>query len=275
MQLILISDLLTQRYPSIARAISETCQEEHAMLAEAKGTKDIWIRDYMPVVLPDDSMIQFNYKPSYLYPEYTQLITRPEDVNLPFAFRKKRSKIILDGGNYVRLGNKVLICDRVVAENPGLSKEQLINQLTRLLKATEIVLLPTHPFDPTGHADGIVTPVSESNVLIESSTNYSSKEEIQFHHRLRQTLTAHSIGITECPTEPPTDGYHDEWDCRGSYLNVVRIGRTVLIPFYAHSDKHRVHSFFIAAFRKYKVRLVQCDALAEEGGALHCVTWSI
>jgi len=61
-----ISDLLKEKYPEVHTALSSTLRQERVPLLEIKNTRDIWVRDFMPVQLGTDRFVLFIYNPSYL-----------------------------------------------------------------------------------------------------------------------------------------------------------------------------------------------------------------
>mgnify|MGYP000097644448 CR=1 FL=1 len=85
------------------------------------NTKDIWLRDFMPVRTDSGRLVSFRYEPSYLngFPslrtDFRQEIA--PQLHLPVTY----SGINLDGGNvvYSPSHQKVIVSDRVFAENPG------------------------------------------------------------------------------------------------------------------------------------------------------------
>lgn len=219
-------------------------------------------------------MVHFKYEPSYLTNGFNHLITETRILEKQFGFPTKKSKLNLDGGNYVRVGNTVLICDRVLSENPNVPAEEIVSRLKFILEAHKVVLLPTHPFDPVGHADGIVALADTGKVIIDQLTDGASSVEIDFHHQLRVTLRREGFRVVECPVDVPEDGHVSIWDCRGSYLNFTFIGNTILIPVYKNTNTKKTLDFFISQFPKRKIWMINCEEIARQGGAIHCVTWT-
>ena len=124
---------------------------------------DLWMRDFSPV-LPK-LQLKFRYKPKYLKTKVAKLVEsdfmkalETMDVQL------EHSELVLDGGNVVNNGNKVIISERVLHENRGKTAEVLRKELQNLL-AAKVAFIPD-PEDTTGHADGIVAFLEEDIVLI-------------------------------------------------------------------------------------------------------------
>ena len=274
MIIIFISDKLSERFPLFISTLLAISRRENAFIQVINNTKDIWVRDYMPIVLPSGKLVQFKYEPSYLTESYKHLITKTGILEKQFGFPTRRSKLKLDGGNYVRIGNTVMICDRVLSENSSISTEEIISQLKFMLEAEKIVMLPTHPFDPVGHADGIVAVTDNNKVMIEKLSETATPIEIAFNEELRSALSRANLHVIECPKDMPEGGYINSWDCRGTYLNFTCIGNTILVPTYRSTDTNKVFEFFIKHFPKRKLWMINCEEIAKEGGAIHCVTWT-
>jgi agmatine deiminase len=269
-----LSDKMLERFPNFVSAMITISRKENAFVRILEGTQDIWIRDYMPILLPSGKMLQFKYQPSYLKNGYEHLITSTRLIENQLGFPLKKVNLTMDGGNYVRLGDKVMVCDRIFSENPLLAKKELITTLKYQLEASEVVVLPTHPFDPVGHADGIVAATDRELVLIDQIPVDACAIEKQFHLQLREVLSENSIKYLECFTDQPVDGYKNEWDSRGSYLNFSLVGNTLLLPVFQNTNTQRLLNAFIPLFPKRRIWMINCEDLAQEGGALHCVTWT-
>ena len=63
------------------------------------GTRDIWLRDFMPVQIRDSSFVSFRYEPSYLENEPELQTNFKSDLSSRFPFSVTYSDINLDGGN--------------------------------------------------------------------------------------------------------------------------------------------------------------------------------
>ena len=140
----------------------------------------IWTRDYMPIPICKNKFVRFNYSPDYLKdsPEY-----KPDTSTIlsTLGLQVTNSDIIIDGGNVISCGNKVIMTDKIFRENPHYDHNGLIDTLGQLLEA-EIVLIPEDYYDEYGHADGMVRYMGEGRVLL---NNYCD-----FDKALRKRLLA-------------------------------------------------------------------------------------
>ena len=54
-----MSELLKSRYPETCKNLTDILEKHNIKYAFLKGTKDIWCRDYMPVITESGNLIQF------------------------------------------------------------------------------------------------------------------------------------------------------------------------------------------------------------------------
>ena len=80
------------------------------------STKDIWCRDYMPIQISEDKLIQFRYEPSYLENDL-DLQSNPQDILKNNGLTAEISSINLDGGNVVNWTDKAILTTRIFKEN--------------------------------------------------------------------------------------------------------------------------------------------------------------
>ena len=114
-------------------------------LPQSASPLHIWARDYMPVQVSKDKFVRFNYSPDYLKdsPEY-----KPDTPTIlsTLGLQVINSDIIIDGGNIISCGDKVIMTDKIFRENQHYDRDVLIDTLSKLLEA-EIVLIPKDYYD--------------------------------------------------------------------------------------------------------------------------------
>ena len=73
---ILLSALLAKHHAKIAKSLCHIF-DRHGVKYEFLETKDIWMRDFMPILLDDGRLISYDYDPDYLKDEkYSHLKTK-------------------------------------------------------------------------------------------------------------------------------------------------------------------------------------------------------
>ena len=254
-------------YVSVCRNLLEALHREkiHAeFLPYTSSYKHVWARDYMPIQLSKDKFLNYLYYPDYLKDEQDYIPDFPsivKDMHLDCVV----SNIVLDGGNVVKCGNKVIMTDKIFQENPKYYKHALIDELEKLLGA-QIVLIPWDRYEIFGHADGMVRFISRDCVLL---NNYADLDP-RLRSRLLQALEPYFY-VEELLYDTPRCS-RLSW----AYLNFLRVKNTIFVPGLHTKEDSLALQQIQQFYPDCKVIQVQgCEELARDGGALHCVTWNI
>lgn len=236
-------------------------------------SQEVWCRDYMPIHVGEGKYVGFNFRPDYLWdkPSLHKRITKQElaveDLSIDFY---DKVDLFLDGGNYVRCGDKVVMTDKIFSENPNWRPLALINRLEEAFMA-EVILLPWDMEEPYGHSDGMVACLGDHRVLLNNFRQLEKGKEKPFTKRLIKILEYH-FDIVEL-----------KYDCKPSpdswcYLNYLETDDAIILP--ALSEKHDCESDRVAfsvfqqIFNRKIIKQVYVHPLAKLGGALHCATWN-
>jgi agmatine deiminase len=234
-------------------------------------TNDIWCRDYMPVQVGEKAFLQFMYDPDYLR-GFRHLTTPADKCRLQFMKDYRQEPIVLDGGNVVACRTKVILTDKVFKENPTVERTHLRRRLEGLFGA-ECVFIPKEPYDPVGHSDGVVRFVSERRVLV----NDYSRLDQAYGLRLRRLLVNEGLEVETLPmfqdTTRPRPGALPS--AVGLYVNFLRVGDVVVLPGYDRPEDAEALEKVRQAMPGATVHQVPCRSLAERGGVLNCVSWTI
>lgn len=222
----------------------------------------IWTRDYMPVQVSKKKFVRFNYSPDYLKdaPEY-----KPDTSSILSALgiHVIDSDIIVDGGNVISCGDKVIMTEKIIRENPHYDHDVLIDTLSHLLEA-EIVLIPEDYYDEYGHADGMVRYMGEGRVLL---NNYCDFDKA-LRKRLLDALSPH-FDIIELHYGTHTD---KSW----AYINFLHVGQHIFIPMMEDKLGDVAFRQISDAFPQCKCHPIHhCESIVCEGGALNCSTWNV
>ncbi len=229
------------------------------------NTRDIWLRDFMPVRRKDGKYVSFRYEPSYLENDPQLRTDFRNDISERFPFPVTYSNIVLDGGNVVFSPSKerAIISDRVFLENGDREKAALVRQLEWELKA-QIIIIPSLPSDMTGHADGMVRFVDDCTALV-NRTSYKNGLE----QRSRKVLEHHGITILEFPYFFSTRG-----SAVGCYLNFLETEQHIFLPVFGSVSDDEAIKTAAKWFDKMIVP-VNIDEVAKEGGGLNCISWEM
>ena len=263
------SELLPAAVPRLWQQLIPVLDEHAVPYQLLPLTRDFWAVDYLPVQVSRMEFVQFRYDPSYLhFKKYATkrtdavpvMATLPLPAAIPCPLR-------LDGGNVVRVGQLVIVTDRVFSENPGVPPTRLREQLSETLRG-KLVIIPADPRDFTGHADGMVQYLDERTVLV---NDYQGKEA-PLGKQLVGALNNAGLTCIPFPYFPQEGSYTS---AVGAYINFVRVGPLVLLPvFDLPSDEAAVYQAE-RLFPDCRVVPLPVAELAPLGGLLHCVTWAI
>jgi agmatine/peptidylarginine deiminase len=233
------------------------------------GTADFWCRDYMPVQVSEGSFFQFVYAPDYLR-GFDALVTSPDKCRLSFMKDYRKEPIVLDGGNVVASRSKVILTDKIYKENPTIARPRLRQRLGELFRA-ECIIIPKEPYEKTGHADGVVRFVAEDRVLV---NDYAATDPA-YGARLRKALEDTGLAVETIPLFQTSGGEGEFQSAVGVYINYLRVGNALVLPAYDRPEDDLALDSVRRALPGCTVRQVPCRTLAEMGGVLNCVSWTI
>ena len=270
---IVVASALKIKYPIVFKQLNDKITMN---LINCENNE--WCRDYMPIKNGIGEYVLFEYQPHYLT-ENELLETNPNQNVLisDLGIDCIKSKWKIDGGAVQLFGNKALISNRVFKENCP-NQEQysiLYKDLKEILAVDELIVLPEHPFDFTGHLDGLVRFIDENNVVINdlnpelelvNDNNYKQWHR-QFHNSLESAgLKMHSIPYL-CHLNKNNDS------AVGLYLNYLITDDLIIVPQYGF-EEDKIALLKISELYNIPTFGVKCNELAKEGGAINCVTWN-
>ena len=266
------SNLLPEAYPESYKELSNIIESAGYKVKLLVETYDIYCRDYMPVQVAEDDYVQFVFRPkAYFKPEEYSDITNPVLAELMNRLPQPRySPLILDGGNVVKAENKVIITDRVIKDNLyQFTETEIRAQLEKDLKC-QVIIIPEHPGEITGHADGLIRFIDETTVFINETPGEREKKWLK---QFLSILNQNNLSAIElpCPMEP------DQPTAEGLYINYLQVGSLVVVPqFYFNPKDAWVFSIFRETFGNgYAVVPFDAGDIAEGGGVLNCASWTV
>jgi len=267
---VFLSDQLEPRFPELTGKLLRILEDRDIPCRLVSGTADIWIRDYAPVPVSDSSFAQFVYAPDYLRKDHQHLITPPQ-VFEGLVRNCASSPLIIDGGNIVTDGQTVLLTEKIFQENSDWKREEIRAELRTVLNVDRIITIPREPYDVIGHADGMVRFLEPGRVVMNDSRNIDPR----FHERLRDILARHHLTIELLPYEPGGRKVNGIDSAVGNYANFLRVGNLVVLPAYGTATDDMVRQRLQKWLPKTDIVFFPCREIAEQGGVLNCVTWTI
>lgn len=258
------SQLNTPKYkPAVDRLFTALSANgiSHKLL---NNTKDIWLRDYMPVKTKSGKYVSFRYEPSYLA-NNSQLRTNFKTDIAP-SFKVDNlvyTDINLDGGNVVFSPSKekVIISDRVFSENSEYDKNTLLLELEKLLEAS-VLIIPSLKSDMTGHADGMVRFADENTVVTNAPLS-----PYGFETKVKKSLQNYGFNVIDFPY------FYSKGDSAvGCYLNYLATDKFIFLPVFGVDTDNEAIELTKNIFDKTIIP-VNINEIAEYGGLLNCISW--
>ena len=233
-------------------------------LPRTPSPKHIWARDYMPIQLDNGQFLSYRYRPDYLK-GYKGYIPQYRRICRDLGMKCVKTDIVLDGGNVVKCGSKVIVTDKIFQENPSWRQNKLVAELERLLQA-EIVLIPWDRYEMFGHADGMVRYIGGDSILLNNYVDFDP----YLRKRLLKALGPH-FSIAELH-------YGTALNKRFSwaYINFLQTKNCIFIPGLGLPEDSLAAEQIQGFFPDSKViQIRDCQSLVLQGGALNCATWNI
>ena len=262
--------------------------EARTLPAKAKLVQDgqlsLWCRDYMPVHTVRRDLLRFSYTPDYLkckkydgHQPDNKWVCEQLGISVANMVDEEDGlymRVVLDGGNIVRCGDKVVMTDKVFLENPHITKEKLIRYLEGWFDAS-IIWLPYDRRDYLGHSDGILRHISGNKVVMSPyGTPESNKVDRKFDKLYRQILQENGLEVLSLDFS----GIDEPSDLRWAYTNWLQLKGLIIIPTFKDCplSNQRVYEQICQFTKRMKVNIemVEADDLVKFGGAFNCASWT-
>ena len=250
---------LLKRYacwPELEKALNDL-DIEYDLL---EGTNDIWVRDFMPLVSPEGRYITYTYAPDYLrdQPEYITDGAKlmPDSPLIPIHI-----STILDGGNIIWCGKKIIFTDKLFKENTGDAMDEFFAAIR-----SHITILPWDKNEPYGHADGMVRLIDEETVVMTNYCDFDPAFREKVYERLAPKFVVKELHYD---VEKP---HKDNW----SYINFLQADDKFILPrLNALEDeqaKRQIAELFDVP--ECNIRMVDIHTILKAGGGLNCISWN-
>ncbi|MBQ4407712.1 MAG: agmatine deiminase family protein [Bacteroidales bacterium] len=265
------SNYLPKECPNLYKNLKQILTDNNVDFRILKYTEDIWCRDYMPIQTGDNRFVAYKYFPNYLNDaENRKFITNVKKVGnvdfLKWGDNVVDLDLIIDGGNVVKCGNKIVMTEKVFVENCNVSHDKVIQRLTDAFQC-EIVFIPwDYMNEKYGHSDGVVHYLGGNRVLM---TNYE-QFDADMAKKFRRVLDEHFDVVSLKYDVEHLD--KNSW----AYINYLQIGKLVLVPQLGIPEDQQ-------ALQQIRAYLPECNVIGvpdameavDKDGALNCISWNI
>ncbi len=268
---VFVADTLKRYKPKFYKRFLTLLDRLNINTVVVENTKDFWIRDYMPIQIEKDKFIKYKYHPDYLLNKKSdkKYITDCTPICNAYGIETIETSLIIDGGNIVPCGNNIVMTDKVFAEN---GKEKYDVELTQELEDVfrhEIIFLPWHATkdEPYGHADGYIKYAGENRILMSNHRDICPYEAKEIRHKLE----AKGYEVTELQFNVNNPDTYLNW----AYINFLQVGHHIIVPSFGIDEDAQAVEQIQSAFPYCDIHTIECNDIATDGGAIHCITWNI
>lgn len=231
---------------------------------------DIWMRDFTTV--NPENPVQFIYTHASMSKEDSKRVQKSfTDFADEVGFERRRSSLILDGGNIVDNHAGMAITTTRFLEDNDLSYQEGKEELAKALDAKHVAII--EPDDEIlAHSDGMTAFIDENTLLL---YKYDDKEfDKNILDELQNSLPG--VKIITLPLKIPEN--IEKWpgfeSAYGINLNLVYTKDCLYVPtFSLESDKEVLK--LIEENTDKKVVSIDATKVAKMGGSVRCLTWQV
>ena len=265
---VFLSEWLPEVCPILYQNLTKVLKDNTVRYRILGNTNDIWCRDFMPIQTDEKRFVFYKYNPDYLKARhkrrYITNVNHVQNIDFLRLAETVNLDLVLDGGNVVKCGNKVVMTEKVFVENNDRSR----NEVQRLLEEAfqcDIVFLPWDENEKCGHSDGIIHYVGDHRVLL---TNYGDFDKT-FAQAFLRILEKHFEVI---PLKYNVKRQHARsW----AYINYLQVDNLVIVPQLGIPEDGQALQQIAEALPACKVVGVPALEAVRKGGALNCISWNI
>lgn len=179
---------------------------------------------------------------------------------------------MLDGGNAVAAGKYIILTDKIYAENNCFTANQKkeLRDKIKSISGLKPIILPWTPKgdDVYGHSDGMVKPLPHSTYEDAVLISPLFKKE---RDKLSKELSLY-LNIKEIVFDVRGKDFERyAW----AYINFLQVGNKILVPSFGLPCENSILSQIRQFFPECIVDTIEMREIANQGGALHCITWNI
>lgn len=260
------------------------------ILAEVP-TNDTWSRDFGPITVYDHGqplLLDFGFNGWGLKfaADYDNQVTRRLIQAGTLPSRASTPGLILEGGSIESDGMGTLLTTRACLleanRNPSLSLMQLETKLCEQFGCRQILWLD-HGYlagdDTDSHIDTLARLAPNDTILYVSCDSPQDEHYPQLQAMAAQIATFRTLEGASYRRRPlpwPKAVYAQSGErLPATYANYLVINGAVLVPSYDDPADAQALAVIAEAFPEREVVAIDCRALIEQHGSLHCVTMQL
>lgn len=269
-----ISKLLKSAYSDFCTELTSLFDKLGIAWEFLSGTKDIWLRDFMPVQLGKNNFWGYKYSPDYLKNE-GQFISDQGKIAKSINLEFQNSDIVFDGGNIVLCNDVALICDKVFSKNKRAKNDKEFHAILERELGKKVLIIPWQKHiikgdesdDIYGHADGFFKYCGGNKILMSNHKESYPKEADEMVGILKSS--GFEVEQMEFNVKKPS------FDLNWAYINFLQVGQNIIMPCFGIDEDEIAYFYIQKTFKGVKISTIKMNNIARLGSDLHCLTWNI
>jgi len=272
--IVFLSKCLKEESPSFFSSFTKLMDEMGIRWSLLESTRDIWVRDFMPIQLDGHTFVKYKYSPNYLRNDEKHR-TDCKEACKALGINYRETDLVIDGGNITPCGDYFVMTSKVFTENGKKKGDWQFKQLLENELGREVIIIPWHQIgdadnpktDVYGHSDGFVKWCGTNKVLMSNHRDTDADEAA----KIRQILESYGFEVTEMLFD--VENPNPDWNW--AYINFLQVGNKIIMPSFGIAEDHQALEYVKNAFPDCDVRQIGMRDIAAKGGALHCITWNV
>ena len=275
------SPLLNDYHTEFYQRLKKLLQDIGIEFKELKNTKDYWARDYMPFQLCKNKFLKYRYYPDYLVnskkEKGREYITDCTKVLRSMDISCNSTNLIIDGGNMIACGSYIVMTDKVYKENHCQKDDAKFKLKLETELEHPVIIIPwtmhgdfdTEDTDKYGHSDGFIKWCGDNRILMGNHGDEYPEEAIA----IRNELEKYGFEVIEMRFNNKVNSPCSELNW--AYINFLQVRKHIVMPVFNIEEDSIAYSYIAEAFPDCNIHQIEMKEIAEEGGALHCISWNI
>ncbi len=253
---------------------------------------DTWVRDYGPLNVESISATHTAKQQwmRFQFNGWGDKYPSAHDNNVTSALAVSLSRLlitsdyVLEGGALEVNHQRVLLANKTCLLNPSRNKNLTLSEheyiLSRVLNIRHFAWLDVAPLtgdDTDGHIDTIARFVSDNHVVY-TQPNHAHPDNntlIELESQLKALAGIYAWQLTGLPTPQVFSRIAPKVLLPATYTNFLIVKNTVFCPAYGVKSDMVAFNILKSVFSRYNLVSINCRALLEQCGSLHCATMQL
>lgn len=254
------------------------------------ATNDTWARDHGPISLVKGQQVKAL---NYTFNGWGNKFAANLDNQINAAIFKQLNiqqhqdiEFVLEGGAIESDGQGVLMvtseCLLNPNRNPNLNKQKIETQLLTQLGLQKILWLEHGALvgdDTDAHIDTLARFAPDNQIIFQGCSDKNDEHYLKLNAMKKQLAELTNINdqtyhLVELPWPDPQYNLNDE-RLPATYANFLIINQAVLLPIYGAKQDETAIKVMQKAFKNHQIIPINCRALIEQFGSLHCISMQL